>query len=66
MEQTRDLIRSVTNNSDNYDEKYLKIKFNSYNGLPLTKYLELENMVIVVRSVFHKGNKHHLQGFLDE
>ena len=25
----RDLIRSVTKNSDDYDEKYLKIKFNS-------------------------------------
>ena len=25
----RDLIRSISNNSDNYDEKYMKIKFNS-------------------------------------
>ena len=25
----RDLIRSITKNSDNYDEKYMKIKFNS-------------------------------------
>ena len=25
----RDLIRSVTENSDDYDEKYIKIKFNS-------------------------------------
>ena len=25
----RDLIRSITKNSDDYDEKYLKIKFNS-------------------------------------
>ena len=24
-----DLIRSKTNNSNNYDEKYMKIKFNS-------------------------------------
>ena len=26
----RDLIRSITKNSDDYDEKYMKIKFNSY------------------------------------
>ena len=25
----RDLIRSITKNSENYDEKYMKIKFNS-------------------------------------
>ena len=24
----RDLIRSITKNSDDYDEKYVKIKFN--------------------------------------
>ena len=29
----RDLIRSVTNNSDNYDKKYIKIKFNSDDDL---------------------------------
>ena len=30
----RDLIRSVTNNWDNYDEEYMKIKFNSDDYLP--------------------------------
>ena len=24
----RDLVRSITKNSDNYDEKYMKVKFN--------------------------------------
>ena len=32
--KTRDLIRSISNNSDNYHEKYMKIKFNSDDGLP--------------------------------
>ena len=27
-----DLIRPITKNSDHYDEKYMKIKFNSDNG----------------------------------
>ena len=31
----RNLIRSVTKNSDGYDEKYLKIKFDSDDKLPL-------------------------------
>ena len=30
----RDLIRLITNNSDDYDEKYMKIKFNSDGELP--------------------------------
>ena len=30
----RDLIRSITKNSDDYDEKYMKIKFNLDDKLP--------------------------------
>ena len=30
-----DLIRTITTKSDDYDEKYIKIKFNSDNNLPL-------------------------------
>ena len=30
----RDLIRSKTNDSDDYDEKYMKIKFNVDDDLP--------------------------------
>ena len=33
--KTRDLIRTITSNSNNYDEKYIKIKFNSDDDLPL-------------------------------
>ena len=36
----RDLIRSITNNSDIYDDKYMKINFNLNDNLPL-KPLEL-------------------------
>ena len=37
----RDLIRSITKNSDDYDEKYMKIKFNSDCELPLNKTVEI-------------------------
>ena len=33
----RDLIKSVTKNSDNYDEKYMKVKYNSDDKLNLNK-----------------------------
>ena len=38
-EKIRDLIRSITKNSDdyNYDEKCMKIKFDSDDELPLNK-----------------------------
>ena len=36
-----DLIRSVTKNSGDYDEKYKKIKFNSDDELPLNKTIEI-------------------------
>ena len=46
------LIKSITNNSDNYGEKYMKINFNSGDELPLDKILELHRLIIVIRSVF--------------
>ena len=57
----RYLIKSITINSDNYDKKYMKIKFNSDDDLPLKKMVELQNMVIVVRSVFQEDNKYYPQ-----
>ena len=62
----RDLIRSITDNLENYVEKYMKIKFNSDDGLPIKKTLELYHVVIVARSVFHEGNKDYPQAFLGE
>ena len=41
----RDLIRSITKNSDDNDEKYMKIKFNSDDELPLDKAIEVSTMI---------------------
>ena len=59
-----DLVRPVTTNYD-YDEKYMKIKFNSDDELPLNKGIEITIMIAVVRSVFNE-NKYYPQLFLDE
>ena len=56
MEQIRDLIRSTSNKSDNYHEKDRKIKDDN---LPLKKTIKLYNIVKVVRSVVHEGNKYY-------
>ena len=49
----RDLIRVITKNSYDYDEKYMKIKFNLDNMLLLNKTVEIPSMTIIVRAVFH-------------
>ena len=33
----KDLIKSINNHSGKYDEKYMKVKFNSDDDLPLKK-----------------------------
>ena len=50
----RDLIRSITKNLDDYDEKYMKIKFDSDDNLPLNKTIEIPIETIVFRAVFHE------------
>ena len=63
----KDLIRSTKNNSDDYDEEYMKMEFNSDdNLLAKKKKLELYDVVTAVRFVFNDGNKYYPQVFLDE
>ena len=45
--KVRDIIRSITKNSDDYDEKYVKIKFNSDDKLPLNRAIEISTMTII-------------------
>ena len=49
----------MTENSDNYDEKYMKIKFNSDDELPVNKMIEIPRMIKVIRAAFHENNKCH-------
>ena len=62
----KDVIRLIIKNSDDYDEKYMKIKFNSDDELPLNKTTKIPSMIIVVRAVFHENSKYYPQVFLDE
>ena len=62
----RDLIRWMTKNSDDYDQNYMKIKFNSDDELPLNKTVEIPTMTIVVRSIFLENSKYYPYVLLDE
>ena len=55
----RYIIRSITKNLDEYDEKYMKIKFNSDDELPLNRTIGILCMILVVRPIFHENNKHY-------
>ena len=59
---------SITNNSNDYDEKCMKIKFkfNSDNDFPLNKTLKVRNMTIAVGFVFCEGSKYYPEVFLQE
>ena len=66
MEKIRDLIRLVTRKLDDYDQKYMRIKIDTHDKLPLNKTIKIPIITIVVRAVFHENNKYYLQVFLDE
>ena len=65
-DKIRDLVRSISNNSDDFDQKYMKIKFNSDDDLSSQKILELCEIMIVLRSVFHEDNWYYSYIFLDK
>ena len=56
----------MTRKSGDYDEKYMKIKFNSDDELPLNKMIELPTMTVVVRVIFLENDKYYQQALLDE
>ena len=47
-----------------FDNKYLKIRFNSNNNLSVKQ--ELNDLVIVIRSLSHYSSKYYSQVLLDE
>ena len=64
--KTRGLISPITRNLDDYDEKYLKIKFHWNDNLPLNKTIGILIVIIVIRAVFHENNIYYSQVFLHE
>ena len=62
----RNLIRSIAKQSDDHDENYIKIKFDSDDDLPLNKTIKIHIATIVARAIFLENNKCYPQVFLDE
>ena len=64
--ETMNGAKTSKHSSVEYDKDFIKIKFNSDDNLPLNKILKLQNMTIVIRSVFEELGKFHPQVNLDE
>ena len=51
---------------NNYENEYMKIKFNSDDNLPLNKPLKFHAMTLIIMSVFEEDGKFYSQFFLDD
>ena len=57
-------MKEVSNDEYGYEKDYMKIKFNSDDGLPLNKPLKFHLMTITIRSIFEEDSKLYPQDFL--
>ena len=62
----KDKIKEVGSGECDYEEDYMKIKFDSDHNLPLNKSLKFHLMTITIRSVFEEDGKLYPQVFLDD
>ena len=61
----RDKIKKIRDECD-YEKDYMKIRFNSYDDLPLNKWLKFRLMTITIRHVIEEDGKFYPQVFLDD
>ena len=62
----RDNIKEIISGECDYENNYMKIKFNSDDNLPLNKPLKFHAMTITIRSFFEEDGKLYPQVFLDD
>ena len=62
----RDKIKEVSSGECNYEDDYMKIKFDSDGDLPLNKPLKFCLITMTIRSVFEDDDKLYPQVFLDD
>ena len=63
----KEIIKKVNDYSQpiNYDDNYMKFKFNTDDNIPLNKIIYLPTIIITLRSVTKKDDKYYPQRFLD-
>ena len=64
----KEIIKKINDYSQpiNYDDNYMKIKFNTDDNIPLNKIIYFPTITIIIRSVTQKDGKCYPPLFLDE
>ena len=66
MNGIKNKIKEVDDSNCDYEEDYMKIRFNSGDNLSLNKPLKFHNMTITARSVFEEDARLYPQFFSDD
>lgn len=56
-------IKLRNKDSENYDDKCMKIKFPSIDSLPLREKVKMYNIVVIIMSIIYGNNKHYVVMF---
>ena len=63
-------IRAKTEENTNgivqYDKDYMKIKFESYDNLPISNIVNMHQVTMIIKSIFAQNGKFYPQLFLDD
>ena len=59
-------IEENTGGIAQYDKDYMKIKFESNDNLPTDNIINMNQVTIIIRSVFAQNDKFYSQSFLDD
>ena len=59
-------IKKINDKGSEYDKDYIKIKFNTYDDIPLNKQLYFPTITVIIRDVFEKHSKYYSQVYLDD
>ena len=49
--------------SGEYDEDFMKLKFNPDDNIPLNKQLNFPTITVIIRNIFEKDSKYYPQSF---
>ena len=66
--ENKEIIKKIYDNSQpiNYDNNYMKIKFNADDNISLNKIIYFPTITIIIRSATQKDDKYYPQIFLDQ
>ena len=61
--KNENLMEEINGKPGDFKKRFIKIKLDSADDLPLGKLPKLHNLTIIVRSIFQEDNKHYPQFF---